>query len=525
MPLNPASAGARGARQASTAGQLRRRALEAAARRSPFANLPLCLGGTQSSRAATVARAGAEFVKSELCPTCPFDASCPGAPRSVQELITDSLASVLRPLPTWYAHQRLPRVVILSSPGQDPVYYASTLPGLAHALRRRGVPVEVASPWFSRWSPTQLPGVRASARDSRRFGLARIRPDKAYELRWKQLMSQLGGSGTSQGFVARVSSAVKSAAARWSERRAQHMSQPAAAIADWLRQHDLSDFDLVIASDLSAAQLALATGRLASAARLVVPDFHMLRGMDDFAARWVVPPARPHEGGWWPSTQLVLESPFPGYASLYTNYGIPLEQVAWRPFALYPGHFPPGPDVNECRVIMSGGNHLRDLETLRLATERLPGGVHPVLLYDQGERFEGNAHLLHEGEVSLRSFYHAIAHSRFVVVPLREEVYRAAGVTVVAMALGAGRPVVATSIAATRDYIQDGTDGLLVPPGDPSALADAIARLDTDTALLSRLAAGARDAGRRLTTEYWADQIVGGRALHPVWTPRGWRSW
>src|SRR5207247_762625 len=169
MPLNPASAGARGARQASTAGQLRRRALEAAARRSPFANLPLCLGGTQSSRAATVARAGGEFVKSELC-------------------------------------------------------------------------------------PTQLPGVRASARDSRRFGLARIRPDKAYELRWKQLMSQLGGSGTSQGFVARVSSVVKSAAARWSERRAQHMSQPAAAIADWLRQHDLSDFDLVIASDLSAAQ-------------------------------------------------------------------------------------------------------------------------------------------------------------------------------------------------------------------------------------------------------------------------------
>ena len=95
----------------------------------------------------------------------------------------------------------------------------------------------------------------------------------------------------------------------------------------------------------------------------------------------------------------------------------------------------------------------------------------------------------------------------------------------VAMALGAGRPVVATSIAATRDYIQDGTDGLLVPPGDPGALADAIARLDTDTALLSRLAAGARDAGRRLTTEYWADQIVGGRPLHPVWTPRGWRSW
>jgi glycosyltransferase involved in cell wall biosynthesis len=93
------------------------------------------------------------------------------------------------------------------------------------------------------------------------------------------------------------------------------------------------------------------------------------------------------------------------------------------------------------------------------------------------------------------------------------------------MALTAGRPVVATSITATRDYIQDGTDGLLVPPGDPSALADAITRLDTDATLLSRLAEGARDAGRRLSTDTWADQIVSARPLQPVSTPGGWRNW
>jgi len=391
------------------------------------------------------------------------------------------------------------------------VFYASTLPALAHALRGRGVAVEVASPWFARWNSTQLP---------------RTGQDKTYELVWRQLMAQLGAPDGSIGFAARISTAFQSAAARWSGFRSRWGSDPAAFdLADWLRRHDLARFDLVIASDLSAAQLALATGGLASSTRLVVPDFHMLRGMDEFVARWLVPPARPHDGGWWPSTQLVLESPFPGYARLYTNYGVPLEQVAWRPFALYRGHFPPGPDVNECRVIMSGGNHLRDLETLRRATERLPAAVRPVVLYHQGDPFEGNAHLLHKGKVSLRAFYHAIAHSRFVVVPLREEINHAAGVTVLAMALMAGRPVVATSIAATRDYIQDGTEGLLVPSGDADALADAIARLDTEPTLLSRLAAGARDASRRLTTEYWADQIVSARPLHPVWTPRGWRNW
>src|ERR1051325_3117666 len=99
MRVGPADAGVHGARPSSPTEELRRRALEAAAHRSPFANLPLCLGGTQSSRAATLTRARAEFVKSEMCPTCPFDASCPGAPRTVQELIADSLASLLRPSP------------------------------------------------------------------------------------------------------------------------------------------------------------------------------------------------------------------------------------------------------------------------------------------------------------------------------------------------------------------------------------------------------------------------------------------
>jgi glycosyltransferase involved in cell wall biosynthesis len=128
--------------------------------------------------------------------------------------------------------------------------------------------------------------------------------------------------------------------------------------------------------------------------------------------------------------------------------------------------------------------------------------------------------------VSLRAFYYAVSHSRFVVVPVREDCHRAAGVTVVAMALMAGRPVVATGIAAIRDYVRDGAEGLLVPPGDPEALAAAITRLDTDPALLSSLAEGAGRAGKRLSTEQWAEEIVSGaHAYGPVWTARGWRNW
>jgi glycosyltransferase involved in cell wall biosynthesis len=40
-----------------------------------------------------------------------------------------------------------------------------------------------------------------------------------------------------------------------------------------------------------------------------------------------------------------------------------------------------------------------------------------------------------------------------------------------------GRPVIGADIPATRDLISDGEDGLIVPPADPPALADAIVRL------------------------------------------------
>lgn len=63
--------------------------------------------------------------------------------------------------------------------------------------------------------------------------------------------------------------------------------------------------------------------------------------------------------------------------------------------------------------------------------------------------------------------------SRTVVAP-----YRAANQSgVVHLAHTLDRPVVATDVGDLRDVVRDGETGLLVPPGDPRALADAIERL------------------------------------------------
>lgn len=55
-----------------------------------------------------------------------------------------------------------------------------------------------------------------------------------------------------------------------------------------------------------------------------------------------------------------------------------------------------------------------------------------------------------------------------------------------------GVPVVATRVGAIPEVVEDGRTGLLVPPEDPAALAEAIERLLSDVELALRLAGAAR---------------------------------
>lgn len=59
--------------------------------------------------------------------------------------------------------------------------------------------------------------------------------------------------------------------------------------------------------------------------------------------------------------------------------------------------------------------------------------------------------------------------------------------------MAAGRPVVATAVGGTRELVEDGVTGFLIPPGDPVALADRIVRLLKDPSL----ARGMGERGRR----------------------------
>jgi glycosyltransferase involved in cell wall biosynthesis len=64
-------------------------------------------------------------------------------------------------------------------------------------------------------------------------------------------------------------------------------------------------------------------------------------------------------------------------------------------------------------------------------------------------------------------------------------------------AMSYGVPVVASDIGGITDIVEHDTSGLLVPPGDPAALAQALERLARDPALASRLGSAGEQRVRR----------------------------
>ncbi len=63
--------------------------------------------------------------------------------------------------------------------------------------------------------------------------------------------------------------------------------------------------------------------------------------------------------------------------------------------------------------------------------------------------------------------------------------------------MAAGKPVVATAVGGVPDLVGDGVHGLLVPPGDPDALAGALGALLRDPPRRTALGEAGRERQRR----------------------------
>jgi glycosyltransferase involved in cell wall biosynthesis len=77
-------------------------------------------------------------------------------------------------------------------------------------------------------------------------------------------------------------------------------------------------------------------------------------------------------------------------------------------------------------------------------------------------------------------------------------------------AMAAGRPIVASRVATIPEVVADGETGLLVPAGDPLALADALAQLAEDPDRAARMGEAGRE---RLRRQFSVEKMVGDTEL------------
>lgn len=111
-------------------------------------------------------------------------------------------------------------------------------------------------------------------------------------------------------------------------------------------------------------------------------------------------------------------------------------------------------------------------------------------LEDQARESGLGGRVVFRGFVQGEEFDRELAGARYAVVP--SECYE--NLPYAAMELMArGIPVIAADIGGLPELVRDGETGLLFPPGDATALAERIERLQGDSALRKRLASRGRE--------------------------------
>jgi hypothetical protein len=151
-------------------------------------------------------------------------------------------------------------------------------------------------------------------------------------------------------------------------------------------------------------------------------------------------------------------------------FGIPLDRVACTRFGHQLWSRADGP-THDGGYVFAGGDSLRDYDTLLAAVDGL-GGL-PIRLVTN-RRLERLPAGVEAGSVPYEEYVELLAGARVVVVPM-QATRRSAGLVTYLNAMALGKPVVVTDGPAVREYVEPGRTGLVVPPGDPGALREAIA--------------------------------------------------
>jgi glycosyltransferase involved in cell wall biosynthesis len=224
----------------------------------------------------------------------------------------------------------------------------------------------------------------------------------------------------------------------------------------------LEDFQSASAPAVRALK-ALRTAALATARTIVVPSAYLA----DIAAGWGLRRDRLH----------VLTNPAP-----------PPRDV--RPETLAPGTF----------VFVGRFTRQKALGTAIDAVARVPG-ARLVLIGDGPERTTlervAGDRVEFRGALSRDEALRTVAGAEAALLSSDWENLPHSAVE----SLSVGVPVVSTAVGGVPEVVRDGENGLLVPPGRPDALAEAIRRILEEPGLRERLAAGAKPSVAAISSD------------------------
>lgn len=124
--------------------------------------------------------------------------------------------------------------------------------------------------------------------------------------------------------------------------------------------------------------------------------------------------------------------------------------------------------------VFAGGNSLRDYGPLVKAAAQVEAPVTIATKLLDGCPLPEN---VTAEPVAEDRYFELLREARIVVVPLADRDDRTAGQQTYLNAMALGKAVVVTDSPGVREYVEDGRTGLIVPPGDPDAMANALRRL------------------------------------------------
>lgn len=201
------------------------------------------------------------------------------------------------------------------------------------------------------------------------------------------------------------------------------------------------------------------------------------------------------------------------------------EAAAWTARRFYGGHYrivpngvelqppvPPAARDGELRILFIGqAVQRKGLPVLLAAFEALREHV-PASLTLVGASAREIAHLTLDdsgvralGKVSEEEKLRRLREADVLCAPsLAGESFG----MVLTEAFAASTPVIASDIPGYRDVVRDGRDGLLVAPGDPLALAEALRELALEPARRERMARNARERAERFAWPHVAAEVI-----------------